>query len=644
MKICVLGSSYEASDSAFKGLDPNASPARYLPEHEWHHAGIDKAKAVAQVRALTRQGFDVFVNLCDGAWDEDRAGIEVVQTLEQAGQAFTGASSAFYEPTREDQKRVCHYADIGQPGHCMAEQASDADKASAMLRFPLIVKHPCSYGSIGMGRDALCTTPDQVRQQTAKNIDAYGAALIEEFIAGREFTVLVAEPPLGSDVPATFTPVEFSFPPGETFKHFDLKWVAFEQMSTRPVDDPELAARLCDLSARLFAALGGVGYARCDLRMDAAGSLYMLEINPNCGIFYPPGQFGSADEILAASPGGHRAFAEHIVATALRRRERLRKPWKVQFDPQRGYGMVAARNLAAGEVVLPGEERPHYLVTRRHVERSWNPQNRRWFQQYAWPLTGSVHVMWSDRATDWQPIDHSCAPNTWLEGMDLVAMRLIAAGEPLTMEYATFCGPEMEAFACSCGDSQCRGQITGSDCLRPDIADTYAGHLSDFVARLHAPTPIEQDIGLDPRVYIERGRQFRRLLARQPMAAGTLLSALGRVAVHAHASRYTVQVGEHEHVLLDPYWLAYANHSCAPSVHFDTDRREVRLLRDLQPGDPITFFYPSTELDMAEPFACQCGEAACLGTIAGARHMPVAVLSRYQLAGHVQRALRSHVL
>ncbi|MBI5610746.1 MAG: hypothetical protein HY902_17850 [Deltaproteobacteria bacterium] len=644
MKICVLGSSYDASDSAFKGLDPAASPARYLPEHSWHHAGIDKAKAVAQVRALIRQGFDVFVNLCDGAWDEDRAGIEVVQTLEQAGQAFTGASSAFYEPSREDQKRVCHYAEIGQPGHAMAETLADVDTAAAALRFPLIVKHPCSYGSIGMGRDARCTTIDELRTVVARNLAAYGGALIEEFVEGREFTVLVAEPVPGDEVPLTFTPVEFCFPPGETFKHFDLKWVEFDQMATRPVDDAELGRRLRDLSARMFAALGGVGYARCDLRMDSSGNLYMLEINPNCGIFYPPGQFGSADEILAASPGGHRAFAEHIVATALARQARLRKAWKTQFYPQRGYGMVAARDLAEGEVVVAGEERPHYLVTRRHVERSWNPLNRRWFQQYAWPLTGSVHVMWSDRAADWQPIDHSCAPNTWLQGLDLVARRPIAAGEALTMEYATFCGPEMEPFACSCGAPGCRRQIQGSDCLNPALIHPYAGHLSDFVARMHSSVSLVDDIGLDARVRIERGPRFRRLVARQALTKGTLLAVIGSAGSSRHASRYTVQVAEHEHILLDPYWLAFANHSCAPSVVFDTDRREVRLLRDLQPGEPITFFYPSTELDMAEPFACQCGERHCLGSIAGALHMPMAELSRYQLASHVQRAVRQHIL
>src|SRR3712207_8850992 len=54
--------------------------------------------------------------------------------------------------------------------------------------------------------------------------------------------------------------------------------------STCPVDDAALAERLTEASARTFAALGGSGYGRCDLRVDDAGRVYLLEINPNCAV------------------------------------------------------------------------------------------------------------------------------------------------------------------------------------------------------------------------------------------------------------------------------------------------------------------------------------------------------------------------
>ncbi len=39
-----------------------------------------------QVRELVQSGqHDVYINLCDGSYEEDRAGIEVVQALERCG-------------------------------------------------------------------------------------------------------------------------------------------------------------------------------------------------------------------------------------------------------------------------------------------------------------------------------------------------------------------------------------------------------------------------------------------------------------------------------------------------------------------------------------------------------------------------------
>ncbi len=79
MKIAILSSSSEGSTAPFNEFNPDYDPARYLPDHKCRHFHIAKAMAVRQIIAIERQGFDVFINLCDGAWDEDRAGIEVVQ-------------------------------------------------------------------------------------------------------------------------------------------------------------------------------------------------------------------------------------------------------------------------------------------------------------------------------------------------------------------------------------------------------------------------------------------------------------------------------------------------------------------------------------------------------------------------------------
>jgi D-alanine-D-alanine ligase len=68
--------------------------------------------------------------------------------------------------------------------------------------------------------------------------------LIEEFIEGREFTVLVAENPEDEDNPIAFMPVECRFGNGESFKHFDLKWVDHNTIGWVPCKEEELCNKL----------------------------------------------------------------------------------------------------------------------------------------------------------------------------------------------------------------------------------------------------------------------------------------------------------------------------------------------------------------------------------------------------------------
>ena len=168
MKICILDPSYENSDSPMKDYDPLSDVIRHLEGHECETAYIDKAKGVRQVVELSRRGYDVFINLCDGAWDEDRAGIEIVQTLERLGLAFTGATSNFFEPSRETMKKVCHFWGIKAPAYVLAVDAQGIELANKTLRFPLITKHPNSYSSIGLTKQSRVETPRICRSKPRK--------------------------------------------------------------------------------------------------------------------------------------------------------------------------------------------------------------------------------------------------------------------------------------------------------------------------------------------------------------------------------------------------------------------------------------------------------------------------------------------
>jgi hypothetical protein len=40
--------------------------------------------------------------------------------------------------------------------------------------------------------------------------------------------------------------------------------------------------------------------------------------------------------------------------------------------------------MQAGELVEPYEEKAHFLVTKSHVDRSWDKQQKEWFEAYAY--------------------------------------------------------------------------------------------------------------------------------------------------------------------------------------------------------------------------------------------------------------------
>jgi D-alanine-D-alanine ligase-like ATP-grasp enzyme len=460
-RIAVLHPSFSGSTAPYKDHDVERDFARHLDGIEVTNIYVRKPTAVRQVQEACRSGFDVIVNMCDGSWGEDTPGIEVVQALEKEGVPFTGASSGFYEPSRLAMKMAAHSAGVLFPAFFIARSAADARKCATALSFPMIVKHPESYSSVGLTRNSRVESVSDLGSEIERMCDLFHGALVEEYIEGREFTVLVSEGRNDCGEPWVLPPAEFVFPPGEHFKHFDLKWKEYERMTSVPVTDARLSERLCRAAGEVFQALSGDGYARCDFRMNSAGEVFFLEINPNCSIFYPEGSYGSADLILANERSGHRRFLSHLLDCAIRRACKRRTPYQILFRKDSGFGLFATQCIGAGSVVDAQEGRAHNLVSRSHVEQTWTNPMQLLFRKYAWAIGNEIYGIWSDNPGNWRPINHSCDPNVEMKGLDVVARRDIHPGEQLTIDYAAFCGPDMEIFQCRCGSPMCRGTIVG---------------------------------------------------------------------------------------------------------------------------------------------------------------------------------------
>jgi D-alanine-D-alanine ligase len=317
---------------------------------KWRHHVIQKLGVADQIRTLMDDGVDVFVNLCDGTPDEPVSGIRLIKAMEKLGAAFTGADSTCFDPTRQEMKRVAARVGVPTPASTFAKSMADVERASRTLRFPMLVKPPHGYASVGIRKEGRVTNVEDLKVQAAITMKAEGRALIEEFIEGREFTCLVAEDPDDGAEPITFKPVEFIFPEGETFKHYDMKWVDYDMMDVAVVDSPTYDRRLRDYTTRIFREFGIRGYARTDFRLGKDGELYMLEINPNCGIFYAPSEPGSADFSLMNDPMGHDGFMDLIIRAGLKRQAEA-----LRVEPS----LVRKRELVKQEAGQPQTRRQH---------------------------------------------------------------------------------------------------------------------------------------------------------------------------------------------------------------------------------------------------------------------------------------------
>ncbi len=474
MKVCVLQPDYSTSGVDYRHYDPARDLSRLLPGHTVHHEALHKLSTYRQLKQLSTQGFDIFVNLCEGYLEWDVPSIDVIHSLEALKLPYTGPTPLLYDPPKPLMKYVAHTVGVATPMHAEIDAgalvrtaATPADlreafkRATAHLRFPLFVKPVKAGDSLGVDEHAVVADLDALVQQAVHVAEEYPELLVEEYIDGREFTVLVVGDPAGAGHGEALTPVEYHFPAGFRYKSYALKTSELHPEANLPVRDATLALKLRDAALRIFRGFSGVGYARMDFRMDAQGRIFFLEVNFTCSVFYAEGSEGSADHILRHDGIGQAKFLERIIAEGIARHRRRVRAFTMRGNAIAGYGIVATRTIAPGEVLFRGEERTHRLVTRSHVERTWDAADRLLFEQYAFPVGTEVYAIWDDDPNVWAPQNHSCDANTAYRGLDVVATREIVVGEELTLDYGELLDEHSAAFDCRCSAKQCRGKVQG---------------------------------------------------------------------------------------------------------------------------------------------------------------------------------------
>jgi D-alanine-D-alanine ligase len=460
MKICVLQPDYVTSDVDYKNYDPPRNLSSLLPGDEVDHIFLNKLTTYKQLKALQHKGYDIFVNLCEGYLEWEVPSIDVIYTLELLKLPYTGPTTLLYDPPKELMKYVAYCEGVATPAYALLEEDTDIAQACAKLQFPLFIKPAKAGDSLGVDEHSLVHNKEELEKKVKATLDEYPQLLAEEYIAGREFTVLIAANADGKTA-TTFKPVEYIFPSGFAFKTYTLKTSELHPNANIPCNDPFVEEQLREAAQKIFKGFNGAGYARLDFRLNDKGELYFLEINFTCSVFYSDGYEGSADYILQHDGTRKEAFLRHIIAEGIARHQRIQKKYIIRGNAIAGYGIYATCQIQANELIFKGEGRSQRLITRRHVEENWTEKEKLTFRRYAYPLSNEVFLLWDDDPAEWAPQNHCCQPNTAYDGLDVIAVTQIQPGQELTLNYASFLDENMEPFECHCGAPNCCGLVAG---------------------------------------------------------------------------------------------------------------------------------------------------------------------------------------
>lgn len=460
LKIAVLQPDYSTSGVDYQYYDPKRDLSVIMPEATIDHIFLNKLSTYQQLKQLKEKKYDIYINLCEGYLEWKVPSIDVITSLDLLELPYTGPSANLYDPTKAIMKYLAFCESVKTPAHIVIESYDEIDALPGNLQFPLFVKPAKAGDSLGVDDASKANNLEDLKKKVKAILDEFGSALVEEYIDGREFTVLVCGNADGRTC-TSFKPIEYIFPEGFAFKTYALKTSELHPNANISVEDKALSAQLQSIAEQVFLSFNGVGYARMDFRMNHKGEIFFLEINFTCSVFYAEGYEGSADYILMHDGVGKRGFLERIIVEGMARHQRKQKLFSIKGNSISGYGIYAKYDLPQHTLLFKGEERAQRIVTKKYVDDHWDEREKLNFRRYAYPISKDTYILWDLQPEEWSPQNHSCDANCEYQGLNVVTNRNIQKGEELTLDYAQFLDHTMEPFECQCGSAKCRGLIRG---------------------------------------------------------------------------------------------------------------------------------------------------------------------------------------
>jgi D-alanine-D-alanine ligase len=234
---------------------------------------------------------DLVFNLCESMEGDARNEPTLAGLLDLYGIPYTGAdllglASCLHKQRTKD---ILLARGIATPPYRFIESADDDFSG---LDYPWFLKLAHEDASVGITEANRVATPEALRARTREMLEEYKQpVLAERYVEGREVNVTV----IGNGSDLRILPlheIDFSAMPKDRPRivSYAAKWDEshVDYVGTKPVPlrdaSRELVARIEGIARAAYVALGLRDYGRVDLRIDAQGTPWVIDVNPNCDI------------------------------------------------------------------------------------------------------------------------------------------------------------------------------------------------------------------------------------------------------------------------------------------------------------------------------------------------------------------------
>jgi len=234
------------------------------------------------IERLRKGRFELVFNMCEGI--DGIAALEppVIAVLELLAIPYTGSSS--YTTALCLRKHVVNalLANAGLPVPRFATFRSGDPVQS--IGYPAICKPTAEDASIGIEQKSVVRTKRALAQRLEAMLERWNQVLVQRYVDGREVNVGIV-----GDTVLPVAEIDFEQMPEGLWRivSYRSKWEtgSEEDLGTAPrcpADlSPELEAEVRRIALEAWRLVGGYGYGRVDMRIDADGRPWILEVNAN---------------------------------------------------------------------------------------------------------------------------------------------------------------------------------------------------------------------------------------------------------------------------------------------------------------------------------------------------------------------------